>query len=866
MEPVTFGEWLRQSRDELRLTREEFAQRVGCSVSMLRKIEDSERRPSSQIAELIANCLDVPAADRPTFVKVARGELGIDRLFSIAQRMSSPSAYPSLAPPRINLPVLPTPLIGRQRDVEELSELLRDPQCHLLTLVGPGGIGKTRLAIETASQMQDFFTDGVYFVPLAAVNSSRFIVPVIAEAIGFAFQRENFSDPKLQLISYLHEKHALLLLDNLEHLLNEPGVELLSELLERAQQVALLVTSRQSLGLYGEWVFEVQGLPVPESGVPEFTTQGTSVELFLQRTRRAYVSFNPTTQDYPAIVRICQLVDGMPLGIELAAAWVRTLSCGEIAQEIERSLDFLNTSIRDLPARHRSMRAIFEHSWKLLSEEEQGVLLRLSAFQGGFPRQAAEVVAGASLSVLSGLVTKSLIRRSGADRYDLHELIRQYAFERLADHPEEMSQTQARHGLYYLTTFGKEDGILRSSAQREAIARLTVEMDNFRIAWDWALTDREFSLIEQTLRAFATYFDNRGWFQDGLDLLGRAADVLETASEKMPHDRKELVALGHLLGCQGLLAFRLAQNELAQAVLERSIEILRPLDEPRVLVESLTFLGIVMAMKGNYTSALELFDEGLEIARRIGDEWFATLCLTEQINMTLMTGKSENAYERLQSAVADWRLIGDPRFTAFGLNFLSLSAFRLGRFDEARAALEESITLNNSVGDRWGLGSAYRGLGLVAQAQGDHTQALDAFHKSLDILTELGARWDVARVLAEMGRSAFALGMDSEAERIWLESLRISLETKGNLVGLEAIVGIASLQAKRGNIEDAFEALLIVLNHPASIQETKNRAAQLRAQLPVHLTPEELEIVQRRAEKKTFTSIAEELLRQSGSA
>jgi predicted ATPase/transcriptional regulator with XRE-family HTH domain len=864
MEPVTFGEWLRQSRDELRLTRQEFANRVGCSVSYLRKIEDGERQPSEQIAGLIANCLNIPAADRPRFIRVARGELGIDSLLTIAQRIPGLNRYPVPPPPRTNLPVLPTPLIGRQPDVDQLSLLMHNPQCRLVTLVGPGGIGKTRLAIETASQMQDTYPDGVYFVPFASVNSSRAMVPVIADAVGFAFQRDNFIEPKTQLFNYLQEKRILLLMDNLEHLLVGPGIELLSELLEYAPQVALLVTSRESLALYGEWVFEVQGLPVPESGYTESATQGTSVELFLQRARRALVSFNPTMQDYPCIVRICQLVGGMPLGIELAAAWVRALSCDEIAQEIERGLDFLSVSARDLPARHRSIRAVFEHSWELLLEDEQAAMLRLSVFQGGFRREAAEVVGGATLSVLSALVTKSIIRRSSADRYDLHELIRQYAFERLAYQPEEEAQTQARHAHYYLMLFGNEDENLRSSAQGEALTRLSIEMDNFRTAWDWALMHSEFTLVKGTLRAFATYFDNRGLFQEGLDLLGRASSALETAIQQSPPGREELVTLGHLLACRGLLAFRLAQNDQAQEALERSLEILRPLNAPSILVESLTFLGIVMAMKGQYRIALDMFNEGLEIATLIGDRWFRALCLTEQSSLSIMMGNPEQVFERFHSAVAEWRAIGDPRFTAFGLYFLSWGALHEGRYAEARAALEESVSLNQLVGDRWGLGSAYRGLGLVMQAEGEHSQALESFHKSLDIFSELGARWDKARVLTDMGRSALGLEMDSEAEHTWLESLRISLEIQALPVGLEAMLGIASLQEKRGDIEAAYEILLIVLNHSGSIQETKNRATQLRPQLEAQLLPQKIEAIQQQAGEKTYTSLAEELLRQTG--
>ena len=859
----TFGGWLRQQRTYLKLSREQFAERVGCSVALLRKIEDGERRPSTQIAELIASSLNIPEADRATFVRVARGELNLERLPATFK----PAAVSIVPPaPRISLPILPTPLIGRQREVEELGQLLRDPHCRLLTLVGPGGIGKTRLAIETASEVQTIYVDGVYFVPLAPVSATRYIVPVIADAIGFTFQSASLIDPQIQLFQYLQEKQVLLVVDNLEHLLAEPGVEVLAELLANAPRVKLLATSRESLGLQDEWIFEVQGLPIPESRDAEGSAQNTSVELFLQRARRAHVGFQATPEDYPAIVRICQLVNGMPLGIELAAAWARTLTCDEIAREIERGLDFLSVSTRDLPARHRSMRAVFDHSWKLLTEEEQGVLLRLSVFQGGFRREAAEQVAKATLAVLSTLVTKSLIRRSGAGRYDLHELIRQFAAEHFAQRPEEQAATQERHSSYYLTWFSHEDERLRSSAQREALAELTAEMDNFRAAWDWAVTHGEFALIEQTLRAFARLYDTRGWLQEGLDDLGRAVTVLETAYEQSPRDRAIQVALGHILTARSLFAYRLGQYEQAQAMLERSLEILRPLNESRVLVESTTFLGMAMEMTGNYARALELYSEGLEIATGIGDRWFAALCttcLTGLVGITQMIVGPENTHERLQSVVGEWRAIGDPRFTAFGLNLLGWNALALGRYDQARAALEESAALSSSIGDRWGVGFAYRGLGIVAQTHGEHLQALEAFHTSLDTLTELGARADAARVLAEMSRSVFALGNDAEAGRVWRESLRIATETSETFVALEALVGIASLQAKRDDIEQALELLYIVSNHPASNQDTKNRAARLRAELEARLTRQQVEAAQVRAQGNTFEAVVDEVLRQA---
>jgi predicted ATPase/transcriptional regulator with XRE-family HTH domain len=855
-----FGEWLRGQRAARKLTREEFAKRVGCSVSALRKIESGERRPSTQIAELMANCLEVPPEERGTFVRVARGELSVDRLRSVL----TPIDAPNVSSPKTKLPIFPTPLIGRDAELAKLSELLCDPQCRLLTLVGPGGIGKTRLAIETASNMQDAFADGEYFVLLASVNASSFIVPMIADALGFTFQSASRLEPKTQLFGYLKEKQVLLLIDNLEQLLSEPGIEVLSELLANAPHVKLLATSRESLGLEGEWVFEVHGLPVPENSPTEGFAQDTSIELFLQRARRAHVEFNATAEDVPAILRICRLVDGMPLAIELAAAWVRTLTCIEIAKEIERSLDFLSVSGRDIPVRHRSMRAVFDHSWKLLTEEEQRVLMKLSIFRGRFRREAAEQVSQAKLPVLSALVTKSLIRRSGAGGYDLHELIGQYAAEKFAEHQEEKSATQARHSIYYLTYFGQADDRLRSAAQRETLADLTVEMDNFRAAWDWAVTHGDFALIEQTMRTFWVLYDMRGWLREGIQMLDRAVTAMEAAYGQLPPDRTNQVALGHILSTRAVLATRLGQQEQAHAMFERSLKILRSLNEPRVLVEAVAMLGLLMEFTGNYPKASEFYAEGLEIAAAVGDRWYAALCrllLAGEGSLRLPTNTPQHSYEQLQSVVVDWRLIGDPRLTAVALQNLSWMAVKLGRYDEARHALEESVMLNRSIGDRWNLGFAYRGLGLIAQAQGEHDQAIDMFHKSRDTFIEVSARQDLARVLVEMSSSNFSLGNDAEAERGWLEALQITTETQGTFVSLEALVGIAAIKAKHGNIEMSFELLKIVLNHSASLQETKDRAVRLRAELETKLPSTEIEAIQTHAAEKTFETVVEELLR-----
>jgi predicted ATPase/DNA-binding XRE family transcriptional regulator/uncharacterized membrane protein (DUF2068 family) len=857
----TFGEWLQQQRSLRRLTRKEFAKRVGCSVSALQKIEYGERRPSVQIAELIANCLDVPLEDRSTFVRVARGELRVGRLLS----ESKPVVTPTIPSPKTNLPIIPTPLIGREREVEKISQLLRDPQCRLLTLVGPGGIGKTRLAIEAASSMQDVFDHGMYFVPLASVGSMNAVISTMANAIHFAFYGP--SDPKVQLLNYLREKQVLLIVDNVEHLLagepdQETVAELLVKILRQAAQVKLLITSRETLELHDEWVFEVKGLPIPDSIAAEGSAQNTSVELFLQRARRAHVGFSARVDDYPAIARICWLVDGNPLGIELAAAWVRTLTCDEIAQHIERGLDFLRVTTRDLPTRHRSMRAVFDHSWKLLPEEEKQVLARLSVFRGQLRREAAEQIAGATLSTLSALIAKSLVRRSGENRYDLHELVRQFAAEHLSKNNDEQIATQNRHSKYYLTSFSRADARMRSPAQREALAEWTAEMDNIRVAWNWAITQSEFGLIEETLRAFAMLYETRGLYREGLDMLDLAIDGLEAAHGPSPVDRTNQFALGHLLTNRALLTIRLGRHAEAQATLERSLEILRPLNDTRLLVEPITYLGLVMSLTGDYTRALDLVAEAREKAVAVGDRIFAATSLSLHANFSRLTGQSGDQHARLQAAVAEWRAVGDPRFIAYGLNFLGQSALALGRFDEARKALEESVELNTSVGARWNLGHAFQGLGAVAQAQGEHRLAAELFRKAVDTFTELGGLFYIGQGLAQMGRSLFALGNDVEAERIWRESLRIAAEIHGIPVVLEALVGIASLRAKRGKSQSALELLLIVLNHPACDQETKNRASALQAELEAQLTSQQVGAAGERAQGKTLAAVVEEVLKQ----
>ena len=326
-----------------------------------------------------------------------------------------------------NLPAPRTSFVGRASELDEIDRLLEDPDCRLLTLVGPGGAGKTRLALEAAARRIERYPHGVHFVPLVSVASPEFLAPAVAESIQFAVDgaHSGFSAQE-QLLDYLGERSTLLVLDNFEHLVE--GADLLGEIIERAPKVELLTTSRERLNVQSEWVLDVHGLGLAENG----NGGSGALRLFVERATQVEPGFSLDDDERVEARRICRLVEGLPLGIELAASWVSVLSCAEIADEIEQNIDFLATSMRDVPERHRSLRAAFDQSWRLLSGEQQDVLARLSVLRGDYGREAAAAVADADLRLLSDLVSKSLVRRSDFGRYELHELLRQYSAEKLA--------------------------------------------------------------------------------------------------------------------------------------------------------------------------------------------------------------------------------------------------------------------------------------------------------------------------------------------------------------------------------------------------------------------------------------------------
>lgn len=492
MNPDTFGEWLKTRRKQLDLTQAALANLVGCSLSAIRKIENDQRRPSKQIAELLATHLEVPPEERTLFLKIARGEGSLQRLNSASNLMGKQVAVSESFSPPSNLPVPTTPFIGRQQERDALARMLTDPRQRLITILGQGGIGKTRLALEAAHAQLAAFDQQVYFIQFAAFQTADSILPAIASALNIP--SASADELKVRLSDYLRGRNVLLTLDNFEHLMD--GAPLLSELLQKIPTLKILVTSRERLNLQGEWTFELGGLTVPPSA-DEGKAAYSALQLFELHAQRLRPNLKLVGAEREAAIRICQRVDGMPLAVELAAAWVNLLSCVEIAEEIERGFDFLSSTLRDMPERHSSLRAVFDHSWKRLTEAEQSALSRLTLFQGGFSLEASESIVGAERGVLSGLESKSLLRRSPNGRFDLHEVIRQYAKDYLKDE----AALRDRHSEYYLGLLHRSEAELFGADESNLLGRLFDELGNLSAAWAWALSQKQIARMNAALQS-----------------------------------------------------------------------------------------------------------------------------------------------------------------------------------------------------------------------------------------------------------------------------------------------------------------------------------------------------------------------------
>jgi len=445
------------------------------------------------------------------------------------QQEFSPLVTPKTRP--TNLPAQTTLFVGRKKELADLSQMLANPSLRLITILGQGGIGKTHLALEAAKSRIDHCKNGVFFVSLVEVNSEPGIIYALADSIGFQFRSSD--NPDQQLLDYLHGKEMLIVLDNFEHLLD--GVGIVSDIVQIAPHVTILATSREKLNLNEEVLFRIEGLDYSHRDSVEDALRSDAFQLFLLRAQRAQPGFEPQLEDLEQIANICLLVDGLPLGILLAAAWIEMLTPKEIADEITDSLDFLRSDLRNIPGRHRSIRVVISSTWRQLSESEREIFASLSVFRGGFKLEAAQRVTTASLHQLMVLSNKSLIHRDHGGRFQIHQLPLQFAKEKLEEDPGIDWNAHAQHSQYYAELVSQ----LREDLSAEKTAQINdmfnKELQNIRAGWRWAAEWGDLQAVAKYCDGLWLFFEGRGWYLGG----SKDAATYELALNRLCADRIE---------------------------------------------------------------------------------------------------------------------------------------------------------------------------------------------------------------------------------------------------------------------------------------------------------------------------------------
>ena len=654
-----------------------------------------------------------------------------------------------------NLPSQPTTFIGREAEIAEIVDLLAQPDCRLLTLVGPGGIGKTRLAVEVANRVEDGFPHSVTFVPLTPLESADDIVPTMINSLGIMIG--DAGTPREELVKFLSQRQALLLVDNFEHVLD--GADLLSDILQAASGVKILVTSREPLNIQEEWVRRVRGMPFPASVAVDDPITFNAVELFVNRARRVSgtLSFH---HEQTHIVRICQLVEGLPLALELAASWLKTLTCAEVAEEIERSIDFLAANTRNLPERHRSMRAVFDHSWELCSAAEQQVFRRLCVFRAGFEREAAENVTGATLQVLSSLVEKSMLRKLPSGRYDIQELLRQFALEKLYE-ADEAEAIRDAHMRYYADFIQIRTPDIKGRRQLEGLNEIEADFENVRAAWLRTIEQVNYSLIDKLAEGLALFSDMRARYQDGINLFQKMFDGLARDNENanhpvfnriafysayvrilptcdmstnaMEHQLLDLIKIAQELDTsimQGLCLWLFGEIERLKYELidarkhyRKALEILENLDEPYYpgrILRGLAWCDIVDAPVEN--------QQGLDLDRRHRETTLNNGDLTgyaHALHYESHNWDGDRERQILVEALRIWEEMGDWKSVGICQNYLAQIALLEWDFNRADELLSESQYLLEHCG--WNdTGISILANGLKAMFTEDYQLAYDS--------------------------------------------------------------------------------------------------------------------------------------------
>lgn len=698
------------------------------------------------------------------------------------------------------------PLIGREREIGEILGMLGSPTCRLLTLSGPGGVGKTSLALAVAQRLSKEkgpllapggpFGDGLYFVALAGVSDAEHIPTLVAEALVLTLHNRHAISEQVERA--IRDKSLLLILDNVEQLL--PDLSWLRRLCGRAPHLKLFVTSREALNWQDEWRYPLQGLPYPQE--EETGEHYEAVRLFVQSARQVQPSFRYTADNGPAIARICRLVHGWPLALQMAAGWVRMMSCQAIAEQIGAGLDLLTSSLRDIPSRQRSMRVVFEHTWTALDAAEQDALRQLAIFQGGFSRTSAEAVTGITPHLLLSLVDKSLVQVDhDADRYHQHELLRQFALEKAQSQAEAYAVARERHGRYYLQWIAVQGERLRTVQSQKALADVKADLENVRRAWLWAAETQEIGLLDKSVDYLARFYESAGLPQEAVAFFRRTREALEggqTEGEIALHARiryhmaQSLGYMGHyedatkvaaeakamaqsvddvplvnlLLIAQAHIFREQGRYERAQTVLQEAIAFSRTHENPEGVARALRIQGNAYWSVAAYDLALNCYEEARQIHRQLRQTTAAALVTGNIGTVYWRQGRLREALENYEVALAAHRSAGDAFSIAVWLGNIGLVYVDLQDDERALNYLDDALAMHTQLGRKFYKIELLLGKTDLYLRRGDIQKAAQSHREALDLAQQIGNRTYLLDCDLWQARLHMAQGRATEAVQL----------------------------------------------------------------------------------------------------
>lgn len=798
MTDLSFGEWLKRQRKAAGLTQDQLAQQVGCAAITLRKIEAGERHPSEQIATCLADIFHIHPTEQKDFLKFARNGFTSTEF---PQNIPWQDAAPSVA---MRLPATVNSLIGRERPIAEVREYLQNPNVHLVTLIGPPGIGKTRLSIETARNSLPDFPDGVFFIALAPINDASLIAPTIMQSLGFV-DSGNLS-VKEGLKNRIGEKRILLALDNCEHLID--GVAALaSELLLACPHLKALTTSREALRIPGEWLY-----PVPTLGLPnqdetiqlDAASEFPSLTLFAERARAVRPDFQLTAENIRVVAAICAQLDGLPLAIELVAVRIRLMSPDALLERMTGQFILSANGMRAVTARQKTLNNAIGWSYDFLPKEEQKIFACLSVFSGGFMLDAAEAILSDLVTekplfdVLHSLADKSLLQRlfhpNGTTRFQTLVTIQEFALEHLRRMGEE-ENIRSRH-LRYFVGFSEQAGReLIGPRQVEWSVRVLEERDNLRAALGWAA-----KIGAEEGMYLAANLGSRFWenfnIQEGIRWL--------TEFLQKPEAHFQAKARVRALNVLGYLQLHFQRFDLMRSAVESALALSRSIGDRQGECDSLNILGSVMQFLEGMEAKANFQTQALLLARAIGDVWREADALS-----ALSWDKRDlaKAFAYREQSIRLYRQVGDWQGLAHALSVFASDVALSGDMDRAQSLLDEYSTLNQHVNDKRNLEFVLTAQARIALARGETQLARSCLEKNMGILQELGNRMGYLWARVRLGYVLLTEGDHTAARQIFVECIR-EFQKVNNRAGLIFPMELmATLFLREGKFERAVRLL-----------------------------------------------------------